>query len=385
MADAYRVEPDLGFINDVAALGGQDVKKCYQCATCSVACPISPDTQPYPRKEMIAAGWGLKDKLVADGDIWLCHNCGDCSTKCPRGAKPGEVLAAIRQYAVNDYIAVGPLKKLAAMVNDPKSLPILAGIPVVIFLVLGLLSNLVGLNWLDFTPPGEEIWQGSFINNLLVDIIMVPTFFLAIAVFALGLKNFVTDMHANALRDGKTDKQDLDVIGVAKGVLSAIPTIAKHSKFSECTTNKDRGTSHLMVLFSFIGLFIVTSSFFIAEWVLHIEGPYSQLSPIKWIANVSGIALVIGSVLLLKKRMEKKDEVSHYRDWYLIWLVVGLAVSGMITEMARLAGFAFVTYSTYVIHLILIFMLFAYTPFTKLAHLVYRTVAMGYNEWSGRK
>ena len=96
MADAYVVEPDVGFINEVKALGGGDLKKCYQCATCSVACPIAPDNKPFPRKEMIAASWGLKDKLVGNGDIWLCHNCGDCTTLCPREAKPGDVLAAIR-------------------------------------------------------------------------------------------------------------------------------------------------------------------------------------------------------------------------------------------------------------------------------------------------
>ena len=81
MSNSYLVEPDVGFINDVAKLGGQDVKKCFQCATCSVACPISPDTKPFPRKEMLATSWGLKDRLVGNGDIWLCHNCGDCSSK----------------------------------------------------------------------------------------------------------------------------------------------------------------------------------------------------------------------------------------------------------------------------------------------------------------
>ncbi len=61
MAEATVLNPDLGFIKDLQALGGGDLKKCYQCATCSVVCPISPETKPYPRKEMIAASWGLKD------------------------------------------------------------------------------------------------------------------------------------------------------------------------------------------------------------------------------------------------------------------------------------------------------------------------------------
>ena len=103
MSDQYLIEPDVNFIKEVSQLGGQDVKKCFQCATCSVACPISPDTKPFPRKEMIATSWGLKDRLVGDGDIWLCHNCGDCSTLCPRGAKPGDVLAALRAYAISEY------------------------------------------------------------------------------------------------------------------------------------------------------------------------------------------------------------------------------------------------------------------------------------------
>ena len=122
MAETYVIDPDLDFINKVGALGGEDVKKCYQCATCSVACPISPDTKPFPRKEMIAASWGLKDKLVGNADIWLCHNCGDCSTRCPREAKPADVLAAVRSYTIEEYAQP---KILAKALKDPKKLPIL--------------------------------------------------------------------------------------------------------------------------------------------------------------------------------------------------------------------------------------------------------------------
>jgi len=381
MSNTYLVEPDVGFIKEVTKLGGQDLKKCFQCATCSVACPISPDTKPFPRKEMLATSWGLKDRLIGNGDIWLCHNCGDCSTLCPRGAKPADVLSAVRSYAVSEYAIP---KALGKAVNKPGLLPILLAIPAILFLVVGTLSNMVGLDWLSFAPQGAEIWQHDYINNLLVDTIMVPTFFAALAVFALGLKRFMADMHANALLEGKTTKEKIDPAGFVQALIKIIPTIFKHQKFSECGENKERATAHMMVLFGFIGLFIVTNCFFIAEWVLHIEGPYNQINPVKWIGNLGGIALIIGGGLMVAHRMSKKDQINSYKDWYLLGLVMGLGITGLLTELLRLGELHGAMAVTYWLHLILIWALFAYTPFSKLAHLVYRTVAMAYQEYSGR-
>lgn len=382
MTDAYVVEPDVEFINDVSKLGGQDVKKCFQCATCSVACPISPDTKPFPRKEMIATSWGLKDRLVGNGDIWLCHNCGDCTTLCPRGAKPGDVLAAVRAYAVREYATP---KALAKMVSDPKKLPFLLAIPAAIIIVLGLILKMFGVHWLNFSPAGEEIWQAHVIGNYLVDIIMIPTFFGAVGVFALGLKRFVADIHANALAEGKTDKEKIDPAGFVQALIRTVPRILKHQKFNECGENKERSTAHMMVFFGFIGLFIVTNCFFAAEYIFHIEGPYSQLNPVKWLGNISGIALVIGGFLLLKNRLSKTDSVSSYWDWYLVGLVLALGLTGLLTQMTRLGGMAGLSYVLYFIHLLFVWSLFAYTPFSKLAHIAYRTVAMAYQEYSGRK
>lgn len=382
MADSYMLEPDVGFIQQLAKVGGQDLKKCYQCATCSVACPISPDDSPFPRKEMIAASWGLKDRLIGNGDVWLCHNCGDCTTRCPRGAKPGDVLAALRQVAIQEYATP---KSIARMVGDPKKIPILLAIPAVIIIVAGLFFNMLGLGWLNFFPEGDHIWQSHFINNYMVDLIMIPTFTVAIVVFALGLKRFLGDLHNNALAKGQTTIEKIDPVGFVKSLIAVVPTILKHRKFNECTENDNRATPHMMVLLAFIGLFIVTGSFFLAEWVFHIEGPYRQINPIKWLGNISGIALVIGSLLLLKNRLSDKSLLSTYWDWYLVALVLALGVTGMLTQMFRLAGMAGLTYWIYFLHLILVWSLFAYTPFSKLAHLVYRTTAMAYNEYIGRK
>ncbi len=378
----YIADPDVSFIESVKALGGQDVKKCFQCATCSVACPISPENKPFPRKEMIATSWGLKDKLVGNADIWLCHNCGDCNTRCPRGAKPGDVLGAVRAYTISEYATP---KALARAVQDPKKLPLLLLLPAAIILILGLIFNMFGLGWMNFAPEADHIWQSSYFNNYMVDIMMIPTFTFAIIVFALGLKRFLADIHANALAEGKTDKATIDPGGFIQALIRVVPTIFKHQKFTECTENKERSTAHMMVLFGFIGLFIVTACFFIAEWVLHIEGPYPQISPVKWIANVSGVALLVGGFLLMKNRLDKTDSINSYWDWSLLGLVLLLGLTGLLTESTRLFGLYGLSAIIYFLHLMFVWSLFAYAPFSKLAHLIYRTVAMTYAEYAGRK
>lgn len=376
MADKYLIEPDSNFIKEVMNQGGESLKKCYQCATCSVACPISPDNKPFPRKEMIAASWGLKERLVSNHDIWLCHQCGDCSTLCPRDAKPSDVIAAIRSYAIKEYASP---KFMGNLVNDPKKLPILFAIPTLIFIALGLVTGL-----LDFTPDGDQIVHSHFFSTWLVDLIFVPLAGFVVAVFALGLKRFIADIHENALLSGKTKKETIDPKEFVQALIAIIPNILKHKKFSECTENRERSTSHMMVLFSFIALFIVTNIFFVVLYVFQIHGPYSQLNPVKWLANIGGVALVIGALLMIKERMAKTNQVSSYKDWYLLGLVLGLGVTGMLTEMTRLADAAFLSYALYFIHLIFVFNLFAFLPFSKLAHLVYRTVAMAYDEWAER-
>ena len=63
---ATLIQPDVRFLREVLASGGGDLKKCMQCATCSVACTQSPDEAPFPRRQMIAAQWGLKEQAVTD-------------------------------------------------------------------------------------------------------------------------------------------------------------------------------------------------------------------------------------------------------------------------------------------------------------------------------
>ncbi len=296
MTDTYLAQPDLGFIAQIRGLGGDTLKKCYQCATCSVACPISPENSPFPRKEMIAASWGLKDRLIKNGDIWLCHNCGDCTDLCPRGAAPGDVLAAVRSAAITEYAQP---KAVAKAVNDPKKLPWLLGIPAIWFAVFAYITmaqedvmtkifNVFGIAW-SHAHEGV-IAQANFFSTWFVDLTFVPLAGAAVIIFLLSLRRFITDIHENAMMEGKTDKKSIDYKALLQALVKVVPKILKHEKFNECETNKERATPHMMVLFSFIGLFIVTGIFFIVLYGFQTPGPYSQLNPVKWLGNIAGVA-----------------------------------------------------------------------------------------------
>ncbi len=395
MTEKYLAQPDLDFIAQVRSLGGETLKKCYQCATCSVACPIAPENSPFPRKEMIAASWGLKDRLIKNGDIWLCHQCGDCTDLCPRGAAPGDVLSAVRSAAITEYAQP---KFLANAVNDPKKLPLLIGIPAIWFALLALITvygketmtsifNVFGIAWSHAHGGAEHvIAQADFFSTWFVDMTFVPIATAVAVIFILSLKKFLSDIHENAVLEGKTTQTSLDYKEFFQALVRVIPTVLKHDKFNECESNKDRATPHMMVLYSFIGLFIVTSIGFVLLYIAQMPGPYSQLSPMKWLANISGVALVIGSGLMIKNRLDKKEEQkTYYKDWFILGVVFSLGLTGMLTEMARLAHLASVSYFFYFLHLIAIFNLFAFLPFSKMAHFVYRLTAMAYAEYGNRK
>ena len=119
MGEAIAVQPDHAFLRRVLASGGGDLKKCYQCATCSVACELSGEESPFPRKQMLAAQWGLKDRLVSDPAVWLCHNCGECTERCPRGARPSDVLGAVRREVIRQFAFP---RFLGSLVASPKAL-----------------------------------------------------------------------------------------------------------------------------------------------------------------------------------------------------------------------------------------------------------------------
>jgi quinone-modifying oxidoreductase subunit QmoC len=369
MAGQTIIKPDLQFVKRVMAAGGDTVKKCYQCDTCSVVCNLSPDQKPFPRKEMLMASWGMKE-VLQDPDIWLCHQCSDCTIQCPRGAKPGEVLGALRQMCIEEY-ATPPV--LAKAVGDPKFLPLLIAFPM---LLLMLALKATG-HW--NIPEGPVVYS-KFFPTLLVDFIFVPAFFFAVAVLAKGVLAYWQDI--NAPHPWRV-KVEGNLVG---NLIATLKDILLHNRFRLCELTYNRSTNHLFLVFGFIFLFVVTSWGFLNEWVLHHESPYFILSPIKLLAMAGTAALLYGIWNILKERQANAEKAGYgsYYDWFLIYVIFVVGATGLLSWLFRLVGIRILAYPTYFLHLTAVFMLFFYAPYTKMAHMVYRAVAMLHARMSNR-
>lgn len=365
------VQPDLKFVNDVIASGGESLKKCYQCSTCTVVCNVTPDNKPFPRKEMMYAQWGLKDKLLSNPDVWLCHQCSDCTAYCPRGAKPGEVLGAIRKMTIREYSAPGAL---ATMVGDPKYLLLLFALPVLIF--LGITSSLGTL----FEVPRAEdggIVYAHFIPVPYIDAVFVAAAAFAAFSFALGIRKYWAAMSGGRRLDGN----------LMESIKSTVADILAHKRFKDCNVTKERSTAHLLVFYSFAGLAVTTTWAIFYLYGLKWESPYPLYDPMKILGNVSALALLIGITLVTSNRRKNAEKAGNgsYFDWLFIAVIFAIVLTGIGSQLFRLGNIAFLAYPTYFVHLVVVFFLFAYAPFSKMAHMVYRTTAMVFAKHTERE
>jgi len=388
MANELIASPDLNFVNEIIKGGGESLKKCYQCATCSVVCNVTPDDKPFPRKEMIHAQWGLKDKLFANPDIWLCHQCSDCTAYCPRGANPGEVLNAVRKLSIQHYSVPGFLGKL---VGNPGALVLLLAIPTVIF--LAILAGLGHLNLESIRNEAGKIAYSALLPSYFIDGVFVPIFLFAVVSLAIGVSRYWKDM---VRATGVKPKGS-----IVNALTETISEILSHKRFDKCNVTYDRKLAHMLVFFSFIGLAITTAwavlylyGYEIMEamgktpypWMLG-PSPYPLTDPVKWLGNVSAIMLLVGILMVINNRKKNQEKAGKggYYDWLFIYIVFAIMATGILSEVVRLADIAVLAYIMYFTHLVVVFFLFAYAPFSKMAHMVYRSTAMFFAKHSERE
>lgn len=393
MDNRRKLDADVDFIKHLKKHGGETMKKCFQCATCSVVCALSPKEYAFPRKEMIKAGWGQKEDLISDADVWLCHGCMDCSKQCPRGARPADLMGAIRSYV---YRMFAKPKFMGKALSEPKHLPWLFLFSAfVIFLMVLATYGIRGFEGSLFAVSEGGLEYADFVNKLVIEAVFIPGNVLIFALLGVGLSNYWKSMKV------KSDYGTPQMSFLA-AVWKVLIDFLRHKHFSSCEENSNRHWGHLYAFYGFIGTMIATAlvvvgeihhygeyfgSEFLTSISFHLPYPMNLAHPVKILGLISGLFLVVGLLLFIMKRIKTKEQEgkSVYNDLLFLWIIFGVALTGMALVFVRLSDVAWIAYATYFIHLTLVFFLLWYMPYSKFAHMPYRFLGLTYLKMHGRE
>jgi heterodisulfide reductase subunit C len=102
---------DPRFKYDVAAHpGGDNVKLCFSCGTCTAGCPVAGvDAEFDPRRIIRQVLLGMRQKVLSSPVIWRCVQCYSCSAKCPQNVKFRDVIRALREMAIEEGYVRGDM------------------------------------------------------------------------------------------------------------------------------------------------------------------------------------------------------------------------------------------------------------------------------------
>jgi heterodisulfide reductase subunit C len=80
--------------------GGERLKRCIQCGTCTGSCPVSYAMDLSPRQLISYFRAGEMETVMKSRTIWLCASCYACTTRCPEGIKITDMIYALKRTAM---------------------------------------------------------------------------------------------------------------------------------------------------------------------------------------------------------------------------------------------------------------------------------------------
>ena len=102
MIDSAHLDPHFKLLI-ASEPGGENIKKCFSCGTCTAGCPVREVTDRYnPRKIIRMALLGLRKEVLSSQFIWLCSSCYTCFERCPQDVRIPELMNAIKNIAVRE-------------------------------------------------------------------------------------------------------------------------------------------------------------------------------------------------------------------------------------------------------------------------------------------
>jgi len=94
------------FVEEICAIpGGEGIRLCIQCGTCTASCPNADRMEHTPSELIAMARAGMREEVLSSNAMWLCASCYLCTVRCPRGIKQTELMHAFECLAVRQHLS----------------------------------------------------------------------------------------------------------------------------------------------------------------------------------------------------------------------------------------------------------------------------------------
>jgi len=382
---------DLGLYPDLQRFGATDISACFSCGTCTASCPLSQTDATFPRRVIRYAQLGMKDALLSSKELWSCYQCGECAETCPTQADPSEFMAATRRYAIASYDRTRIARTMYTR-------------PVVATVFAVLLAAFFALFMYSAHGPqsGESLAIFEFIPEGLIHNIGIVVMILVVLA---GLAGVASMGRAIGRREGLGwgdvlgSRAALRLSWRAAWAAIGLESLGQVQFRRECDTDvaaatpdaapsgvvpwyRRRWLVHAFTLWGFLGLLAATGlDYGLALLGIKATGiPVPLWYPVRMLGTVAGLLLVYGVSVLIVDRYRKANRSvtrSTTADWMLLGLLWVTGVTGFALELALyLPNAPAWGYWVFLVHVAVAMELVLLAPFMKLAHAIYRPVAL---------
>lgn len=107
------------FLDEVASLaGGERIKICIQCGTCTGSCPSAEFMDHPPRHLFAMIRAGMRDEVLESNTIWLCASCYSCAVRCPKDIKMTDIMYGLKEIAIKERTVPKSAKRGPALAKS---------------------------------------------------------------------------------------------------------------------------------------------------------------------------------------------------------------------------------------------------------------------------
>ena len=95
--------------------GGECIRWCVQCGTCSASCPNVLWMEHSPRKIIALVRAGKRQDVLSSNSMWCCATCHLCTARCPKGIDVPELMHVLEWIATREGLASGKISTPAML------------------------------------------------------------------------------------------------------------------------------------------------------------------------------------------------------------------------------------------------------------------------------